>query len=105
VISVVFCAVDADPELRVVPGTLPGFQRLVGGYIEHWHMGGRVGLYCHDDGRRLHRPNRLCPRLGVLFGPFFLSAGDEGGRNVSLSPEEADEWLSTVASWPQARRT
>jgi hypothetical protein len=100
-VAILLCKVGQDPAAVTVEDNLQAFRSLVGGNLESHRLGGRVHLFCNEDGFGSLDDNRLSP-LGLVCGDFFLSAGDAQGNTVSMSRGELHEWSAAVKGWPHA---
>lgn len=97
-IKVLVCRVGQPPVVEEIVDSLEASQKIVGGYIESWAMGGRLSLICNGEGRFIglkpNRPVRADHWTGaeIVRGDFFLVSGDGDGGFASLSDAEIADW-------------
>ena len=84
-----------------IDNTLKGQQRAVGGHIEVVCLGDNIYLTVNEEGklREECRPNRHIDYRGfkdTLYGDFFITAIDDEGNNISLTPTEVKHWKNII---------
>lgn len=66
--------------------SLPAYQKIVGGYIEHFYTNRQgIDFFCNEEGKLLGlEPN--IPHCGdVICGTIFAARSDDEGEMVSLN--------------------
>lgn len=84
-----------------INNTLKGQQRAVGGHIEVVCLGDNIYLTVNEEGklREECRPNRHIDYRAfrdTLYGDFFITAIDDEGNNISLTPTEVKHWKNII---------
>ena len=80
-----------DWEIRTAEDALPTYQKIVGGYIEHFEdTASGVHLFCNEDGKlKRLKPNLFSLSLReTIMGPVFAVRSDDEGNFVGLTDED-----------------
>jgi hypothetical protein len=87
------------PYAKIIPNTLDAMRDIVGGYIEVVRAGrSKTGkefiITVNEEGKLMGlTPNRMIVNFDLLVGTFFISAANLKGDNVTLSDEEAQDFI------------
>lgn len=82
------------PAVREIAQDYRAMQAVVGGLIEHVHMGlggPEVGLYMNEEGRLLGMPWNRTTDLFPIAGTFLVVDHDDEGHTRSLTDEQIEE--------------
>jgi hypothetical protein len=94
------------PYKKIIKNDLESFKKIVGGWIEHISIGerpngSRLGIYLNEEGKLIGlEPNRVIigKRGGDMFvGTFFVTAHNLQGDTVSLTDQEAAQYIKMFA--------
>lgn len=84
-------------ESREVEDTLPAYQKIVGGYIEHfWDMKG-LSLFCNENGKFEDLKFNFRFFSDQIFGTVFAVRSDEDGEFQPVT--DADLEYLKSESW------
>jgi hypothetical protein len=106
-IQVVIVEPMKKPYKKVIPNNLDAMKEIVGGWIENVTIdktatGARVSIVVNEEGKLIGLPynRRIIGRGGsdILVGPFFITAYNLEGDNVSLSDDDADRLVRRFAA-------
>lgn len=95
------------PYKKIIKNDLETFKSIVGGWIEHISIkerpnGSRIGIYLNEEGKLIGlEPNRMIigKRGGDMFvGTFFITAHNLQGDTVSLTDQEAAEYIKMFST-------
>ena len=80
-----------------VLNTLETLQDMIGGYIEMHSLSNGLVLVMDEEGRLKGLPENVrCVQYGTIVGTVFITAADDEGELISLTPEQcqsARAWL------------
>lgn len=80
-----------------VSNTLEALQDMIGGYIEMHSLSNGLVLVMDEEGRLKGLPENVrCVQYGTIVGTVFITAADDEGELISLTPEQcqsARAWL------------
>ena len=82
-----------------VENTLEAFQKIVGGYIEHFEdtVSG-IHFFCNEEGKMLGMaPNVILLNGDVVVGTIFAVRCDDEGEFVSLTDEDVSDLIALGA--------
>ncbi len=80
-------------EMLEVEDALPTYQKIVGGYIEHFLNVGPnrdIALFCNEEGKlKGMEPNFYVPQLNdMIVGPVFAARSGDEGELESLDEDD-----------------
>jgi hypothetical protein len=85
------------PYKKTIPNNLEAMREIVGGWIEIVRMnakttnGAELIITLNEEGKLINMPfNRNIVGFDTLVGPFFISAANKQGDNVSLDDKTAE---------------
>ena len=96
-----------QPEIQQMEPGLASMQALVGGYVQTVPLSPGVDLWINEEGLLKGLPaNRLITDdegcEWPIVGDCFVAASSEEGETVSLTDEQAAEWLQRATDAPVA---
>lgn len=106
-IQVVIVEPDKKPYKKVIPNSLDAMKEIVGGWIENVTIGAtptgaRLGIVVNEEGKLIGLPynRRIIGRGGsdMLVGNFFITSYNLEGDNVSLTDEQAEQFIRRFAA-------
>ena len=95
------------PYRKIIKNDLETMKAIVGGWIEHISIahrpnGSRIGIILNEEGKLIGLPpNRILNgRNGsdVIVGTFFVTAHNLEGDTVSLTEQEAEDYINRFNS-------
>lgn len=89
-IKVVIFEPGKQGRVDYIPNKLKNMQRVVGGYIESFHLNRELVCICNEEGRLQGLPEN---RLGIC-GTFFIARDDGGEKLASLSRDQVNFLLT-----------
>ena len=97
-ILVVIVEPNKIPYKLMIPNDLKAFNEIVGGYIEivtiDYQKEKSIAITLNEEGKLFNMPfNRRIINFDVLVGTFFITAYNAYGNNISLTENEADEYI------------
>lgn len=104
-IQVVIVEPQKAPYKKTIPNNLDAMREIVGGWIEIVRMndktknGAELIITLNEEGKLIDLPfNRNIVGFDILVGPFFISAANKQGDNVSLDDKTADRLIKQFSS-------
>lgn len=94
------------PYKKIINNDLEAFKSIVGGWLEHISIGersngSRIGIYLNEEGKLIGlEPNRaIIGKKGgdMIVGTFFVTAHNLQGDTVSLTDQEAAQYIKMFA--------
>ena len=105
-LTIIACRLGEEPKVEQMKPGIDAMQAFVGGYVEAVRLEGAYGcagvdLYCDEEFLLKGRaPNRWVSRELLIHGDFFISAHDDEGETVSLTPAQVETYLARARAWP-----
>jgi hypothetical protein len=104
-IKIIAVRIGEAPNVEEIGSGLEPMQDFVDGPIELLRLDAKTDLWCNEEGKRTHSPNRLyvSPATGyadAIHGDFFLASHDDEGDTIGLTQQQqVDTWLERIRSW------
>ncbi len=79
-------------QARTVEDSLPTYQKIVGGYIEHFDSIDGIEFFCNEEGKLKNLPENLISTNGdVICGTVFAVRANSAGEFQSLTHKDLFE--------------
>lgn len=83
---------NGDWQARTVEDSLPTYQKIVGGYIEHFDSIDGIEFFCNEEGKLKNLPENLISTNGdVICGTVFAVRANSAGEFQSLTHKDLFE--------------
>lgn len=76
-------------EIRKVENSLSEYQKIVGGYIEHFYTHGDYAFFCNENGKFMDLKFNFRFRDDFIMGTVFAARSDNEGEFITF--DEKDE--------------
>lgn len=80
---------NGDWQARTVEDSLPTYQKIVGGYIEHFDSIDGIEFFCNEEGKLKNLPENLISTNGdIIRGTIFAVRANPAGEFESLTDKD-----------------